>query len=74
MVKRLTLDLGSGLDLKVVRSGPVVGSVLGVKPVKEKMIPSFGSATYQEHDIKSLCTLARLLQNGNPVAYTTELK
>ena len=42
--------------------------------LKKKMIPSFGSATYQEHDIKSLCTVARLLQNGNPVTYTTELK
>ena len=36
LVKRLTLDLSSGLDLKVMSSGPVVGSVLGVKPVKEK--------------------------------------
>jgi len=31
-VKRLTLDLGSGVDLGVVSSSPVLGSVLGVEP------------------------------------------
>ena len=31
-VKRLTLDLSSGLDLKVVSSIPMLGSVLGMKP------------------------------------------
>ena len=31
-VKCLTPDLGSGLDIRVVNSGPVLGSVLGVQP------------------------------------------
>ena len=31
-VKRLTLDFGSGHDLTVVRSSPMLGSVLGMKP------------------------------------------
>ena len=32
MVKRLTLDLSSGLDLRVMSSGPSLGSLLGVEP------------------------------------------
>ena len=35
-VKRLTLDLSSGLDLKVVSSSPTLGSTLGVKLRKEE--------------------------------------
>ena len=31
-VKHLTLDLSSGLDLRVVSSSPMLGSTLGVKP------------------------------------------
>ena len=31
-VKHPTLDLGSGLDLRVMSLGPTLGSVLGVKP------------------------------------------
>ena len=31
-VKRLTLDLSSGLDLRVMSSSPMLGSVLGMKP------------------------------------------
>jgi len=32
MVKRLDLDLSSGLGLRVVNSSPVLGSMLGVEP------------------------------------------
>ena len=32
LVKRLTLDFGSGHDLRVVRLSPTSGSALGVKP------------------------------------------
>ena len=28
----MTLDLGSGLDLRVVSSSPALGSMLGVEP------------------------------------------
>ena len=31
-VKHLTLHLGSGLDLRVVNSNPMLGSMLGVEP------------------------------------------
>ena len=31
-VKCLTLDLSSGLDLRVVSSSPILGSALGMKP------------------------------------------
>ena len=31
-VKQLTLDFGSGHDLRVVRSSPMSGSVLGAEP------------------------------------------
>ena len=31
-VERLTLDLSSGLDLRVVSSSPALDSVLGMKP------------------------------------------
>ena len=33
-VKCLTLDLSSGLDLRVVNLSPPTGSMLGVKPTK----------------------------------------
>ena len=32
LLKHLTLDLGSGLDLQVVRSSPILGSALGIQP------------------------------------------
>jgi len=32
LVKRLTLDFGSGHDLKIMRSSPVSGSMLRVEP------------------------------------------
>ena len=32
-VKRPTLDLSSGLDLKVMSSSPMLGSALGVEPI-----------------------------------------
>ena len=35
-VKRPTLDLNSGLDLRVVGSGAVLGSMLGVEPTLKK--------------------------------------
>ena len=35
-VKGPTLDLSSGLDLKVVSLSPVLGFVLGMKPTKKK--------------------------------------
>ena len=31
-VEHLTLDLSSGLDLRVVSSSPILGSTLGTKP------------------------------------------
>jgi len=36
LVERLTLDLGSGIDLRIVGSGPTLGSTLGMQPPKEK--------------------------------------
>ena len=35
-VKRLTLDLSSGLDLRLVSSSPTLGATLGVEPIKKK--------------------------------------
>lgn len=35
-VKQPTLDLSSGLELRVMSSRPTLGSVLGVKPTKKK--------------------------------------
>ena len=35
-VKHLTLDLSSGLDLRVLSSSPTLGSVVGVKPTSNK--------------------------------------
>ena len=37
LVKHPTLDLGSGLDLRVVSSSPVLGSMLGMKPTFKKL-------------------------------------
>ena len=37
-VKRLTLDLSSGLDLRVVSSSPTLGSMLGAIPTVNKQI------------------------------------
>ena len=36
LVKHLTLDFSSGLDLRVVSSGPILGSTLGMEPVEKK--------------------------------------
>ena len=36
VVKRLTLDLSSGLDFGVVSSSPALGSVLGVSLLKKQ--------------------------------------
>ena len=38
MAENLTLDLGSGLDLRVVCSGPTLHSVLGMEPTEKKGI------------------------------------
>ena len=35
-VKHPTLDLSSGLDLRVVSSSPALGSMMGVKPTFKK--------------------------------------
>ena len=35
-VKHLTLDLSSGLDLRVLSSSPTLGSMLGVEPTFKK--------------------------------------
>ena len=32
-VNHLTLDLSSGLDFRVVRSSPMLGSILGAEPI-----------------------------------------
>ena len=32
-VRRPTLDLNSGLDLRVASSGPIFGSMLGMEPI-----------------------------------------
>ena len=34
--KYLTLDLSSGLDLRVMSSSPALGSMLGMEPTKKK--------------------------------------
>ena len=39
LVKRLTLDFGSGPDLAVVRSSPTSGSALSVKPAWDSLSP-----------------------------------
>ena len=36
MVERLTHDLSSGLDLRVVGSSPALGSTLGMEPTLNK--------------------------------------
>ena len=36
MVKHLTLDLSSGLGVRVMTLGPMLGSVLGMKPTLKK--------------------------------------
>ena len=36
LVERPTLDLSSGLDLRVVSPSPTLGSVLGIKPALKK--------------------------------------
>ena len=44
LVEHLTLDLGSGLDLRVVSLSPELGSLLGVEPTgktKNKKLCSF---------------------------------
>ena len=38
LVKGPTLDLSSGLDLRVVSSSPALGSALGIKPTLKKKI------------------------------------
>ena len=43
MVKRLTLALGSGHDLMVVRSSPVLGSVLIMVPAWDSLSPSLSA-------------------------------
>ena len=35
-VKQLTLDLSSGLDLRVMSSSSTLGSAMGLEPMKEK--------------------------------------
>ena len=35
-VRVSTLDLSSGLDLRVVSSGPMLGSMLGMEPTLKK--------------------------------------
>jgi len=37
LVKHLTLDFGSGHDLRVVRSSPALGSVLAVGPAWDSL-------------------------------------
>ena len=39
LVKRLILDLSSGIDLRIVSSSPALHSALGVKPIKKKSLP-----------------------------------
>ena len=45
LVKHPTPDLSSGLDLRIVSSSPMLGSMLGVEPTlkKKKKGPAFGS-------------------------------
>lgn len=38
-VEALTLDLGSGLNVRVVSSSATLGSVLGMEPTEKKNIP-----------------------------------
>jgi len=47
MVKHLTLDFGLGHDLRVMRSSPLSGSLLGVEPAWDSLStsPSAPSAT-----------------------------
>lgn len=45
-VKQLTLELSSGLDFRVVGSGPALGSALGVQPTLE--IKQYGTLTLEQ--------------------------
>lgn len=48
-VKHLTLDLSSGFDLKVVSSGPTLGSPLGMEP---KIFGSIAISIMVDYDLK----------------------
>lgn len=48
-LKYLTLDLGSGLDLRVVCSSPVFDFMLGVEPTLKKVILKGHIAGKSEH-------------------------
>ena len=43
VVKCLTLDLSSGLDLEVVGSSPMLGSMLSVEPAWDSLSPSISA-------------------------------
>ena len=53
LVKGPTLDLSSGLDLRVVSSSPEWGSMLGVKPTEMvKIVPAvFGRDLWLRREI-----------------------
>ena len=44
LVKGATVDIGSGCDLAVMRSSPVLGSVLSVEPAWDSLSPSLYSS------------------------------
>lgn len=54
-VKRLTLDLSSGLDLRVLSSSPTVSSLLGMETTEKKKKKSLG--------VKGKCNLGLFYKN-----------
>lgn len=50
LVKHLTLDLSSGLDLRVGSSRPVLGSSLGMEPTLKKKKKSEHRSQYTKND------------------------
>ena len=53
LVKRLALDLSSGLDVRVVRLSPTMGSTLGMEPFKKKKF-KLSSACNKQHILKNV--------------------
>lgn len=80
MVKLQTLDFGLGHDPRVMRSNPVLGSVLAMEPAWDSLLPSPSvpphlsarslSLSQNKQNHKTLCTLGRCVLHFLPVVYS----
>ena len=61
-MKHLTLDLGSGRDLKLVRPGPALGSALGTEPALDSP-----SCTSEKNTICCMIPFRFILRTGNTI-------